>query len=132
MSVTSEPARNTAKIDFMQWNIWPPTIAKPMGEIIRETLQQFPPEFSLPFTWSDGPNDGRFGPPVKDPMTIYCRLPFGANLDQNPEWSVSLRSIIHDELGLVEVDAKRDQLAAMALELRSLAELIDGALNDLA
>jgi hypothetical protein len=64
--------------------------------VIRSALRHTPPSAELPAIF--GPDrDGRGGGPVRDPLTIYVALPFGATDQDSVVYSVRLAALLNDE-----------------------------------
>jgi hypothetical protein len=85
------------------------------------------PEVELPIIWNFGlggdPDDGRGGPPVDDPLTIYVTLPFGPDMDNPAIWSFTLEALITDD---IELHAEFVPVAKrVTARLREIADKID-------
>jgi hypothetical protein len=107
---------------------------------IKTAFAEEPPRLYLPFEWVFAASDGHRGPAVTDPLTIYCKLPFGAWADgEGPLWSCSLEDLIDRVIeGGMNPDSDPpviddpDAIAIverMAARLRELAQKLDASIK---
>jgi hypothetical protein len=115
------------------------TLDEHTTEAVREALERSPPRLSLPIIWdgAERPSDGRYGPAVADPLTIYLDLPFGANEDDEVHYACTLEELVdymidaHREgdvpEGTVSDPEAQEICARVSARLRELADKIDAA-----
>lgn len=134
---------HSGKVDLSQWNLPLDSILEPLEKAIIESLECALKEITtgahifFPIEWDFGENagDGVGGPPVKDPLTVYLRLPFDSG-DEQPTWGFSLREPIDqyiegvtDRNGVVSDMEHRRGLEALRDGFRALADTIDNTLT---
>lgn len=104
--------------------------AELVTDVLQEQFTETPPELDLPFYWSD--SDGRGGPKIQDPLTIYLDLPLSDSEDC-AHWSVSLVDLISDFIESIEnwhthtVDDPKniEMCRALATALREQADRLN-------
>jgi hypothetical protein len=118
-------------IDFTDWGFADdhPKRAIYLTKLLREQFMEYPPVLDLPFEWSDSGSDGRHGPAVEDPLTLYLNIPVGEADGNGPLWSCTLGEIIDEliESNSPPDDAARGMFAVIAEALRTLADRLVAA-----
>lgn len=110
-------------------------------EELRELLNEYPPRLDFPITFDFGnkPSDGRSGPPVFDPATLYLELPFAEGYpDGRVNFSCSLEDVIDDfiEGNINHVTKKitsassKVLCAKLSTRLRELANKLDNVCGE--
>jgi hypothetical protein len=125
---------SSGAIDFTDWGFADehPKRAIYLTKLMREQFQEHPPDLDLPFEYSQGHGDGRHGPAVTDPLTLYLDIPLGETDGEGPLWSCTLGAII-DELiansGQPDEDTKAIFLV-IGEALRTLADRLVAAASE--
>jgi hypothetical protein len=139
------PTSKPVEVNFWYWRdeeefgaVIGEAIRKAVADSLAKLLRENPPELSLPIHWASVDSDGTYGPPVKDPATIYLHLPFDENNDSEHVYEISLAAMIADafwgehEFEQWDTDQYEptEQAFALAGRLRELADLIERGPDD--
>lgn len=92
---------NSGPVDLTTWGFDDAKVnlSTIINDAFRATFEDASPSISFPWEWAPC-SDGRNGPAVSDPLTIYVSLPLGADEDNEPEWACSIRNEL---LGMIEL-----------------------------
>jgi hypothetical protein len=140
---TMKWVEHTADIDLVPWefcfrsddalrDLTPKqieAIQRAVTEVLRQEFRGSLPALSFPAGWGKG--DGRGGPPVVDPVTMYVDLPLGENDCWPCSYSLSLEGAVDEVIELRReghgtCDPKgRDILLKIAVRLRELAAKLE-------